>query len=63
MIKAVVMAGGSGSRLWPYPEPRTPSNLNLHGDNTMLQATHKRLDGLDIHSSITICNEEHRFFG
>jgi len=28
----------------------------------MLQATVKRLSGLDIQSSITICNEEHRFF-
>jgi mannose-1-phosphate guanylyltransferase len=28
----------------------------------MLQATFKRLDGLDIQSSVTICNEEHRFF-
>jgi mannose-1-phosphate guanylyltransferase len=28
----------------------------------MLQETVKRLSGLDIKSSITICNEEHRFF-
>jgi len=28
----------------------------------MLQATVKRLSGLDVQSSITICNEEHRFF-
>ena len=28
----------------------------------MLQATVKRLDGLVTDSSITICNEEHRFF-
>jgi mannose-1-phosphate guanylyltransferase len=28
----------------------------------MLQATVKRLSGLDIQASITICNEEHRFF-
>jgi len=63
MIKAVVMAGGSGTRLWPLSRAAHPKQfLVLHGDDTMLQATFKRLDGLDIQSSITICNEEHRFF-
>jgi mannose-1-phosphate guanylyltransferase len=28
----------------------------------MLQSTIKRLEGLDVSSSVTICNEEHRFF-
>ena len=63
MIKAVVMAGGSGTRLWPLSRAGHPKQfLSLHGEDTMLQATFKRLDGLDIHSSVTICNEEHRFF-
>jgi len=63
MIKAVVMAGGSGTRLWPLSRAAHPKQfLALHGDDTMLQATFKRLDGLDVHSSVTICNEEHRFF-
>ena len=63
MIKAVVMAGGSGTRLWPLSRAAHPKQfLALHGDDTMLQATFKRLDCLDIHSSVTICNEEHRFF-
>jgi len=63
MIKAVVMAGGSGTRLWPLSRAAHPKQfLSLHGEDTMLQATFKRLDGLDIHSSVTICNEEHRFF-
>ena len=63
MIKAVVMAGGSGTRLWPLSRAAHPKQfLALHGDDTMLQATFKRLDGLDIQSSVTICNEEHRFF-
>jgi mannose-1-phosphate guanylyltransferase len=62
MIKAVVMAGGSGTRLWPLSRAAHPKQfLALHGDNTMLQDTFKRLDGLDIQSSVTICNEEHRF--
>ena len=63
MIKSVIMAGGSGTRLWPISRAAHPKQfLSLHGDDTMLQATIKRLDGLDIQSSVTICNEEHRFF-
>jgi mannose-1-phosphate guanylyltransferase len=63
MIKAVIMAGGSGTRLWPLSRAAHPKQfLALHGDDTMLQATFKRLDGLNVHSSVTICNEEHRFF-
>ena len=63
MIKAVAMAGGSGTRLWPLSRAAHPKQfLALHGDDTMLQATFKRLDGLNIQSSVTICNEEHRFF-
>ena len=63
MIKAVIMAGGSGTRLWPLSRAAHPKQfLALHGDDTMLQATFKRLDHLDTQSSVTICNEEHRFF-
>ena len=63
MIKAVVMAGGSGTRLWPLSRTGHPKQfLALNGDDTMLQATIRRLNGLDISSLVTICNEEHRFF-
>jgi mannose-1-phosphate guanylyltransferase len=63
MIKAVVMAGGSGTRLWPLSRAAHPKQfLELHGEETMLQATFKRIDGLGVQSSVTICNEEHRFF-
>ena len=63
MIKAVVLAGGSGMRLWPLSRASHPKQfLTLYGENSMLQATLKRLDALDIQSSVTICNEEHRFF-
>ena len=63
MIKAVVMAGGSGTRLWPLSRSGYPKQfLALNGEDTMLQATMRRLKGLDISSSVTICNEEHRFF-
>jgi mannose-1-phosphate guanylyltransferase len=63
VIKAVVMAGGSGTRLWPLSRATHPKQfLALHENETMLQATIKRLSGLEIQSSVTICNEEHRFF-
>ena len=60
---AVIMAGGSGTRLWPLSRAAHPKQfLALHGDDTLLQSTVKRLETLDIQSSITLCNEEHRFF-
>jgi mannose-1-phosphate guanylyltransferase len=63
MIKAVIMAGGSGTRLWPLSRAGHPKQfLTLHGQKTMLQTTMLRLQGLDVSSSVTICNEEHRFF-
>ena len=63
MIKAVIMAGGSGTRLWPLSRSGHPKQfLKLNGEDTMLQSTVKRLHGLEISASVTICNEEHRFF-
>jgi len=62
MLIPVVMAGGSGTRLWPLSRKLFPKQfLPLVDDSTMLQATLNRLEGLDIGESITICNEEHRF--
>jgi len=63
MIKSVIMAGGSGSRLWPTSRAGYPKQfLAFNGEETMLQATIKRLESLQVESSVTICNEEHRFF-
>ena len=62
MLIPVIMAGGSGSRLWPMSRQHFPKQfLPLVDDSTMLQATLNRLDGLPLDKSITICNEEHRF--
>ncbi len=41
------MAGGSGTRFWPYSTPEKPKQfLDLTGDGTMLQMTVERLKGL-----------------
>jgi len=61
-ICAVIMAGGSGTRLWPLSRAAHPKQfLSLNGKGTMLQETVKRLNNLDVESLITICNEDHRF--
>lgn len=62
-LKAVILAGGSGTRLWPLSRAAEPKQfLKLNDQDTMLQATAKRLSELNIQSSTIICNEEHRFF-
>ena len=63
MITPVIMAGGSGTRLWPLSRAGHPKQfLALKGDKTMLQQTLERLADLPVSESVTICNEEHRFF-
>ena len=59
---AVIMAGGSGTRLWPLSRASHPKQfLSLDSDDTMIQATVKRLTDLNVESIVIICNEEHRF--
>lgn len=63
VIIPVILLGGSGTRLWPVSRKNHPKQfLNLVGEDTLLQATIKRLDGLEnLSAPIVICNEEHRF--
>lgn len=62
MLLPVIMAGGTGSRLWPMSRELYPKQfLRLYGQNSMLQETITRLSGLEIHEPMVICNEEHRF--
>lgn len=63
MIIPVILAGGSGTRLWPLSRQHYPKQLlKLFGDTTMLQQTLLRLVGLpDLAAPIVVCNEEHRF--
>ena len=61
-VCAVIMAGGTGSRLWPLSRAGYPKQLlPLYEKTTMLQSTVLRLTDLPVQSSITVCNEENRF--
>ena len=61
-MKPVILAGGTGSRLWPKSRVALPKQfLSLTSNNSMLQETIARLHGFDTESPIFICNEAHRF--
>lgn len=63
MFHPVIMAGGTGSRLWPLSRQLNPKQFLKLVDSelTMLQATVARLDGMSSVPPLLICNEEHRF--
>lgn len=62
MILPVIMAGGTGSRLWPMSRELYPKQfLRLYGEQSMLQETVTRLNGLRVSELLVICNEQHRF--
>lgn len=62
MLQPVIIAGGSGTRLWPLSRQLYPKQfLPLIGQQTMLQLTLQRLQGLDCLPPIIVCNEAHRF--
>ena len=62
-IHPVVLAGGSGSRLWPLSRTDYPKQfLALEGgDSTLLQETVRRTAGACAHAPVLVCSERHRF--
>ena len=61
-MKPVVLAGGTGSRLWPKSRAALPKQfLSLTSDKTMLQDTILRLPADKMELPLFICNEDHRF--
>lgn len=61
-IIPVVLSGGAGTRLWPLSRSQYPKQfLSLAAQNTMIQETLLRLEGLDVAAPIVVCNESHRF--
>ena len=58
----IILSGGSGTRLWPLSRKMYPKQfLSLLHDETMLQRTLRRLEGIEHSAPIVVCNNEHRF--
>ena len=61
-IHPVILAGGSGTRLWPLSREHLPKPfIPLVGDGTMFQQTLRRVAPLDTAPPVIVCNESHRF--
>ena len=58
----VILSGGAGTRLWPLSRELYPKQLlALMARDTLLQATVRRLKGLEAGAPTIVCNEAHRF--
>jgi mannose-1-phosphate guanylyltransferase/mannose-6-phosphate isomerase len=66
-VQPVIMAGGSGTRLWPLSRSGFPKQfLVLSGNSSLFQQAATRLQGLagaglDVAPPVIVGNEEHRF--
>ena len=64
-IIPIILAGGTGSRLWPLSRESFPKQflqLTDEDNYSLLQKTYKRIEGLEnLSKPIIICNEDHRF--
>ncbi|MFN2356364.1 MAG: mannose-1-phosphate guanylyltransferase/mannose-6-phosphate isomerase, partial [Desulfotignum sp.] len=63
MIVPVILAGGSGTRLWPLSRQLYPKQLiNMYNQHTMLQNTVLRLaQARHTDPPVIVCNQVHRF--
>jgi len=65
LIQPVVLSGGSGTRLWPLSREKYPKQLlPLIGDDSLLQATVRRVEGIagvELAPPMVVCGEEYRF--
>ena len=66
-VQSVIMAGGSGTRLWPLSRAGYPKQfLVLSGNRSLFQQAAARLqalggDGISVGRPLIVGNEEHRF--
>lgn len=62
-FNALILAGGSGNRLWPLSRASFPKQfLRLFDKNTLIQSSVERLSDLEINKINVVCNAEHKFF-
>ncbi len=61
-IQAVIMCGGSGTRLWPLSREIHPKQLlKLFGDKSLLGSTIERALAVGAKTVVAVTNESHRF--
>ncbi len=61
-VVPVILAGGSGSRLWPLSRELFPKQFHsLFGAGSLLQSTLQRAARVMTGQPVIVCNEEHRF--
>ena len=73
LVVPVILAGGSGTRLWPLSRERHPKQLlRPFGERSLLQETAERVRALPLEAAasggeaalsapLVVCHEEHRF--
>ena len=61
-ITPVIIAGGSGTRLWPISRTSYPKQfVRINSNYSLLQQTLLRVKSKEFSSPIIVCNSEHRF--
>ncbi|MBD3786067.1 MAG: mannose-1-phosphate guanylyltransferase/mannose-6-phosphate isomerase [Sphingomonadales bacterium] len=62
MIHPVILCGGSGTRLWPLSRKAFPKQFApLVGDQSLFQASARRLSGPDFASPVVVTGSDFRF--
>ncbi len=62
-IVPVILAGGTGTRLWPLSRQSLPKQfLSLVSDHTLYQDTLLRVSSAAFHSPVVVTNSDFRFF-